>query len=110
MYDYERVKSSSRSIDGIRFKTKKREFISCNSFLAEAGTTGYKGGDSGHGARTFFSIKDTCCSDIYTNIVEAECGTGFEVRINGDTELDTVIEALKFIVQVLEEQKGEKVE
>lgn len=107
MYDFERIKNSSRSIDGIRFKTKKREFMSCNTFLAEAGTTGYKGGDSGHGGRTFFSIKDTCCSDIETNIVEGDGGTGFEVRIGGDTELYTIIEALKFIVQVLEEQKGE---
>lgn len=44
--------------DGTEITTYSREVVSCNILEVEARTTGYKGGDTGHGGRTYFSIKD----------------------------------------------------
>ena len=34
---------------------------------------------------------------------------GVEVFLGGDSEMETIIDALKFIVEVLEDQRGEPV-
>ena len=38
--------------DGTEITTYSRDILSANILEVEAGTTGYKGGDSGHGGRT----------------------------------------------------------
>ncbi len=101
------VTMDSKQIDGITVPTWKRDVISCNILSVEAGTNGLKGGDSGHGCRAYFSIKDECSTDMEVTRFVDKYGRehGFEVRLGGDTELLTTIEALKFIVKVLEEEK-----
>lgn len=81
--------------------TYEREIWSANALKVEAGTNGLKGGDSGHGSRTYFSIEDIASTDIVIESTE----TGFEVSLGGDCELETIIRALNFIIYVLEEQK-----
>lgn len=44
--------------DGTEITTYSRDILSANILEVEAGTTGYKGGDSGHGGRTYFRIAD----------------------------------------------------
>ena len=39
--------------DGTEITTYSRDILSANILEVEAGTTGYKGGDSGHGGRTY---------------------------------------------------------
>ena len=75
----------------------------------EAGTTGYKGGDTGHGGRTYFRIKDEGCTDMEVHVMRDRFGDteGFEVILGGDCELETMIRALKFITKVLEEESEE---
>lgn len=73
----------------------------------EAGTTGYKGGDSGHGGRTYFRIADAAGTDIQVNPFGHYADEGFEVVLGGDCELETIIRALKFITKVLEEEARE---
>lgn len=90
------IKSSER--DGIT--TWTREITSANILEVEAGTNGLKGGDTGHGSRTYFRIEDLACTDMTANVTK----NGFEVRLGGDCELVTIIEALKFIVNTLEDQ------
>lgn len=47
------VKSKNRTLpDSITIDTYMRDVVSCNILEVEAGTTGYKGGDSGHGGIT----------------------------------------------------------
>lgn len=89
--------------DGTKLNTYTADIFSLNSLEVEAGTTGYMGGDSGHGGRTYFRIQDTGCTDIEVNsfIDEHDC-CGFEVILGGDSELETTIRALKFIANVLE--------
>lgn len=90
--------------DGTIMLAYNKEITSANILEVEAGTTGYKGGDSGHGGRTYFKIKDLGGTDITVNKISDKYGNGgFEVVLGGDTELQTMIEALKFITQVLED-------
>lgn len=55
---YEVIEKRKRLPDGTEISTYTREVISCNILEAEAGTTGYQGGDTGHGGRTYFRIQD----------------------------------------------------
>ena len=97
---------SSRIVDGIGVDTYTREIISASYLEVEAGTTGYRGGDTGHGCRTYFRIKDLGGTDISINVIR-DCdgdAEGFEVMLGGDCELDSIIRALKFITKVLVEE------
>ena len=70
---------------------------------------GYRGGDTGHGGRTYFRIKDAACTDMDIHVIRDRFGDaeGFEVMLGGDCELETMIRALKFITKVLEEEAQE---
>ena len=71
----------------------------------KAGTTGYCGGDTGHGGKTYFSIRDLGGTDITVNLIDG----GFEVVLGGDAELATIIKALKYIKKKLEVNSNEAV-
>ena len=48
------IEENQRTLyDGTRITTYSREITSANVLEAEAGTTGYMGGDTGHGGRTY---------------------------------------------------------
>lgn len=106
---YEIIEKRKTLPDGTEISTYTRDVVSCNILSTEAGTTGYMGGDSGHGGRTYFSIKDEACTDMDVRITRDRYGhcDGFEVYLGGDTELETMIKALKFITKVLEEESKE---
>ena len=94
--------------DGTEITTYSRDVVSANILEVEAGTTGYRGGDTGHGGRTYFKIKDAAGTDMDINVLRDRYGcTGFEVSLGGDCELETTIRALKFITKVLEEESKE---
>ena len=113
-------------IDKIEVPTEKKEFVNANIIEVEVGTTGYKGGDSGHGGRTFFRIEDKACTDMqitfraenmfgggwetgtgnYKNKIHGwglECSS-VELVFGGDAELETFIQALEFAVETLKKQ------
>lgn len=103
------IKENRRTLrDGTEITTYTRDVISANILQVEAGTNGYQGGDSGHGSRTYFRIKDEGSTDmnIETHINRYR-GSEFEVTLGGDCELETMIRALKFIVKVLEDESQE---
>lgn len=98
--------------DGTTIETFACDIVDCNILNVEAGTTGYCGGDTGHGGRTYFRIEDAASTDLvcnaYTNKhANGAESKGFEVILGGDAELDTIIEALKFIQKVLKAQRRE---
>lgn len=95
--------------DDTTISTYSRDVVSCNILEVEAGTTGYMGGDTGHGGRTYFAIKDAGCTDMDVRVLRDRFGDceGFEVMLGGDCELETMIRALKFITKVLEEEAKE---
>ena len=95
--------------DGTEITTYGREVVSANILDVEAGTTGYMGGDSGHGGRTYFRISDAACTDMDVHVLSGRYGdaTGFEVVLGGDCELETMIRALRFIARVLADESKE---
>ena len=103
------IKEKLRKLpDGTEITTYTREVINANLLEVEAGTTGFMGGDSGHGGRTYFRIQDEGATDMRVNSYVDRYGCrGFEVFLGGDTELTTMIRALKFITKVLEEESQE---
>lgn len=102
------VRCNHRLINNKEVETWIAEITSANILEVEVGTNGFQGGDTGHGSRTYFAIKDLASSDISTILMSDKNGNteGFAVELGGDCELETFIEALKFAVKVLEEQKG----
>ena len=102
------VRENRRKLqDGTEITTYTRDVVSANILEVEAGTTGYMGGDTGHGGRTYFRIKDEGGTDIDIKPFMDRFGSeGFEVTLGGDCELETMIRALKFITKVLEDESG----
>ena len=103
------VKENRRTLDdGTEITTYTREVVSCNILEVEAGTTGYQGGDTGHGGRTYFRIQDEGSTDMNIQTrSDRYGGSEVEVILGGDCELETMIRALKFITKVLEEESRE---
>ena len=53
------IKEKRRMLpDGTEITTYIRDVVSANILEVEAGTTGFMGGDTGHGGRTYFRIQD----------------------------------------------------
>ena len=103
------IKEKRRMLpDGTELTTYTRDVVSANILEVEAGTTGFMGGDTGHGGRTYFRIQDEGSTDMKINTYVDRYGCrGFEVCLGGDCELETTIRALKFITKVLEEESQE---
>lgn len=99
------VVSNIRRVNGVDVETWQREIVDANILSVEAGTTGYRGGDTGHGGRTYIRITDACGTDISVRATRGIFGemSGIEIILGGDAELSTIIEAFKFITRVLEE-------
>ena len=90
-----------RQLKGEDVITWSRNVVSSNILEVEAGTNGYHGGDSSKGARTYLRLADVGNSAMWCRAQEYD---GVEIVLGGDTELATVIEALKWMVSVLEAQ------
>ena len=96
-----------REVDGMRVTTWERDVVNCNILEVEAGTNGYHGGDTGHGSRTYLRIKDQGCTDIHCKVTQDKFGDGadeIEITLGGDAELETMKEALRWILTILEAQ------
>ena len=100
------IKRNKKDVDGVLVETWKREIVNANILEIEVGTTGYKGGDTGHGGRTYLSIKNLSSTDLNAYIINNDFGDTEKVviELGGDTELGTFIEALEFAINVLKEQ------
>jgi hypothetical protein len=100
------ILSKNKVINRICIPTWQREIINANILEVEAGTNGYQGGDSGHGSRTYFRLKDVCSSDLTVRALSDKFGnpSGVEILLGGDTELKTFIEALEFAIKVFKEE------
>lgn len=88
-----------------------KELIQANILECTAGTTGYCGGDTGHGGRTYLSLKDLSSTDMRVRIKIEEntvfesdlMGGEIEIGFGGDCELSTFAQALEFALKVYEE-------
>ena len=97
-------------VDGVKVETIAKEIDSANIIDVEVGTTGYCGGDSGHGGRTYFRIKNVSSTDMSVRInksAEYDWMNNLqevELMFGGDCELDTFIEALEFAAETLKQR------
>lgn len=89
-------------IAGERLDIKEKQILGAFVLDVEAGTNGYKGGDAGHGSRTYFAILPGSGGVIEIERL-GENGDGFAVTLAGDWELNQIITALEFILDTLRE-------
>ena len=97
---------NKRIINGVKIETQKKEITSCNILGVEVGTNDCQGGDAGHGIRTFFKLNDLCGTvwEIKHLIDDDNC-EGVQIELQGDSELGTFVDALKFAVEVLKKKE-----
>ena len=79
----------------------------CVCLRAAAGTTGFCGGDSGHGGRTHIEIENCNSGDIEFIVEQGANGDKLTIELGGDSELYTMVLMLKFIVHTIEHQVGQ---
>lgn len=96
-------KVGKKRVHGVDVTTFSKEIVGINCIKVEVGTTGIMGGGTSHGGRTYFSIEDTGSSDMFVKATDdAEYHTQkVNVYLGGDSELETIIEALEFITTSL---------
>jgi hypothetical protein len=105
------IKETSERVDGSMVEVFSREIYNCNVLGVSAGTTGYCGGDSGHGCRTIIRISDLGGTDLRARVIPRRypapdnAAEEVEIVLGGDAELQTIIEGLKFILRALEDGK-----
>ena len=97
------IEKRIRYVKGRVVDTIACDFYSCNILEAEAGTNGLQGGDTGHGCRTYIRLQDAGSTDMTVHTYRDKYGSeGVEIILGGDTELQTIVGALKFIAKTLE--------
>jgi len=92
-----KVEKSTIVVDGIGVPVYSKEFAAASILEATVGTTGYKGGDSGHGGRTIFRLTNLASTDMRVKVEDDEVTICF----GGDAELYTFIDALEFASTIL---------
>lgn len=105
MKENHELSSSSKKVNGELVSTEILEITNANILQVEVGTNGYQGGDTGHGSRTYFAVKDLASTDLEAKVEQDKYGSvSVEIELGGDTELETFIEGLEFAVKKLKEQ------
>jgi hypothetical protein len=82
-------------------RTSHKEIVSANILGVTVGTTGKKGGDASYGCETFVEIKNLGATSMEIETFPE----GVKVILRGDSELDTMIEALEFAGAELRKQR-----
>ena len=83
------------------------EFGTFNTLGVTIATNGYQGGDSGHGCRTYLSFEDLCSTDIDAVVSYGQdTNAKVQIMLGGDSELDSMIDALRWAADKLEELKN----
>ncbi len=87
----------------MKIKTAYKEIASANIIGVTVGSNCPQGGDSGQGGRTYLSIEDFASTDMRVIVDgrEFDYATKLELVFGGDTEHDTLIEALEFALGYL---------
>ena len=83
-----------------------------NILRAEAGTTGFAGGDWGHGGRSYVKLEDEASTGWMIRVVDSggrehvfDQPRSVELLFGGDAELRNLARALVFIVETLFRQE-----
>ena len=100
----EEIKIGFEDIDYKQLMMVEKTIWDACMLKVKAGTTGYRGGDSGLGSRTVLEFENDggdMVVEVKGNDDQTEKVT---FRLGGDAELRNLIAGLKFAAEVLEEQ------
>lgn len=89
-------------VNGKTVTTFCAQFASANILEVEVGTTGFRGGDTGHGARTYFKLENLGGTDMTVSVTD----NGVIIELGGDTEITTFVDALEFAVNIIKYKIG----
>lgn len=83
-----------------------KDFEGFCSLRAAAGTTGFRGGDSGHGGRTVIELEDLGSTDIQFKVRPRVRSSGdkLTIMLGGDAELEMIIDVLDFLAATLRQK------
>jgi hypothetical protein len=98
-------------IDDLRVTVSKTDLQSANILAVTVGTNCPRGGDTGHGGRTVLILEnESGTGDVRCGIdgAEPESVSRIEIVTGGDTECETLIDALEFAVNALKKQTQRK--
>lgn len=84
------------------FSLHGADVVSVNILRVVVGTNGLHGGDAGYGSETVFMLENRASTDFAMQVKP----NGIEIRVRGDTELHTLINALEFAAMTLRAQSG----
>lgn len=84
--------------NNVKFVTAERSFVGACMMTVSVKTTGYCGGDSGHGGRSEIVLSN----DGGFNLDGSDHGSGqIAIRCGGDAELEMLSDALVFAGNIL---------
>ena len=89
-------------IDDVPVDTLHCHLTSCNILEFSVGTTGYCGGDYGHGGRTFIRMDFSESAALKVKVIKPDI---VEIALGGDCELATLTGALEFMSLILSNSK-----
>ena len=98
----ERVDEFVDSIDDVLSDS----FVGICNFGVSVGSTGYKGGDAGHGGKTFVTFQDLGSVSMMVSVDNSEYLRDAEkitIAFEGDAELTNLINSLRFALDQLED-------
>jgi hypothetical protein len=99
-----------RTVGGTQINTLRTAFPNCCVLEVEAGTTGKRGGDSGHGGRTYIHLKDLASCDLAATVNppgEGPNGKTITIIAGGDAELEVLKQALSSALSFIEQTERE---
>ncbi|WP_449288384.1 hypothetical protein [Marinobacter salarius] len=107
LHEMENTEVGSVTIDGAEIQTFTYTLTGVHIQSITAGTTGFMGGDRGHGGRTYLKIKDHGSTDLKIKNPKSglfEETSSIEISLGGDAELNSTIALLEYAVKVLKSQ------
>ena len=87
----------------MKIRVHEKEISGCNVLHVQVGTNCPQGGDTGHGGRTIFGLTDLASTDmrLAVNGGSWQQVRSFSVVLGGDSEHDTLVEALEYALTIL---------
>ena len=81
----------------------EKEFVSANILNVCVEHNGFHGGDEGHGSYVKIKFEDLASTSM---LINGKRCIDFEIEFRGDTERETLLEGLEFIVKELKKHNG----
>lgn len=94
---------------GNRLFVRKKDFVDASLFRALVDTTGFKGGDAGHGSYLTIKFEDLGCT-VWRAKGEGSGGQldSVTIQVQGDAEIRNMVRALRWMADELQKELGKE--